>query len=95
MEFNFKADINVEKRKKKYIKIKNSFPDKIPVICERDPKSNLIDIAKNKYLVPVDFTVSQLNGMIRKRVIYNSYEPFFLLFNGKDCVTGDKIIREI
>ena len=95
MEFNFKIETNVEERKKEYIKMKNNFPEKIPVICERDPKSNLIDIDKNKYLVPDDFAVSQLNEMLRKRVIFNSYEPFYLLFNGKDCVTGDKILREI
>jgi len=29
------------------------------VICERDPRSDIPDIDKKKYLVPADLTVSQ------------------------------------
>ena len=49
-------------------KIKAQFPDKIPIICGKDPNSKLADIDKTKYLVPNDLTASQFSFMIRKRI---------------------------
>ena len=87
---------DVEFRKNELIRIKNSFADKIPVICERDPKSNLKDIDRTKYILPEFLTVSQFTYMIKKKVLPDYSEiPLYLLFNGKDCISGDKTIKEI
>ena len=68
MEFRFKKDNpDTEQRRKECDKIRNQFSEKIPIICEKDPKSNIRDIDKTKYLVPADLTVSQFSFMIRKR----------------------------
>ena len=96
MEFRFKKDNpNTEARKTECEKIRNQFSDKIPIICEKDPKSNIRDIDKTKYLVPDDLTVSQFNMMIRKRIEIQQEAAFYLLVNGKNSITGDSLLSDI
>ena len=95
MEFKFKKEnSDPEQRKRECDKIRCQFPDKIPVICERDPKSNIKDIDKTKYLVPADLTASQFNFMIRKRIEIPQEAAFYLLVNGKNSITGDSVLSE-
>ena len=97
MEFKFKLENrDVESRRKNCEKIRTQFPDKIPIICEKDPKSKTLrDIDKTKYLVPNDLTVSQFSFMIRKRIEINKEEAFFLLVNGKTSLWGDANLNDI
>ena len=96
MEFRFKKEnSNTEQRRKECEKIKSQFHDKIPIICEKDPKSQIRDIDKTKYLVPNDLTVSQFNMMIRKRIELQQEAAFYLLVNGKNSITGDSLLADI
>ena len=97
MEFRFKQENrDVESRRKNCEKIRTQFPGKIPIICEKDPKSKTLrDIDKTKYLVPNDLTVSQFSFMIRKRIEINKEEAFFLLVNGKTSLSGDANLNDI
>ncbi len=96
MEFRFiKDNPYVDKRREESEKIRNQFPEKIPIICEKDPKSNIRDIDKTKYLVPGDLTVSQFNMMIRKRIEIQQEAAFYLLVNGKNSITGDSLLSDI
>ena len=78
MEFRFKQENrDVNQRRQNCENIKAQFPDKIPIICEKDPNSKLADIDKTKYLVPNDLTASQFSFMIRKRIQLKQEEAFF------------------
>ena len=89
-QFKYKRDNpDVTQRRKECEKLRRQFPEKIPVICEKDPNSSIGDIDKNKYLVPNDFSVSQFNSMIRKRVNMPIEQSFYLLVNAKISITGD------
>ena len=46
------------KEEKNAINYLTNFQKKVPIICEKDPKSKIKDIDKSKYLVPGDLTVS-------------------------------------
>ena len=96
MEFEFKKLNKLrESRINQCNLIKNNYPDKVPIICERDPKSNLQDLDKHKYLVPMDLTVSQFNFMIRRRLGIPDIIPLYFIVNGKDFISGDFLISEI
>jgi GABA(A) receptor-associated protein len=58
---SFKATHDFEKRKKEADRIRQKYPDRIPVICEKAPKSDIPDIDKKKYLVPADLTVGMFS----------------------------------
>ena len=96
MEFRFKKENpDVAQRKKECEKIRTQFSEKIPIICEKDPKSKIADIDKTKYLVPNDLTVSQFSMMIRKRIQIDKEAAFYLLANGKHSITGDTVLNDI
>ena len=60
-------------------RIRGKYPDRIPVICEKNEKSNVPDIDKKKFLVPGDLTVAHFILVIRK-------VRSFVLFSYKTCL---------
>ena len=64
-------------------------------IIEKNPNSNISNIDKTKYLIPLDLTVSQFSYMIRKRIKLSNESAFFLLVNGKISITGDSLLSDI
>lgn len=59
-------------------KIRNKYPDRVPVIVEKVSGSQIVDIDKRKYLVPSDITVAQFMWIIRKRILLPSEKAIFL-----------------
>jgi GABA(A) receptor-associated protein len=76
-------------------KIREKYPDRIPIICERDPRSFLLNCEKNKFLVPGELTISQFGYIIRKRISMDKSNALFLLINGKNSIAGDISMSEI
>jgi GABA(A) receptor-associated protein len=82
--FNFEKTHKFEDRLAESTKIRNKYPDRIPVIVERNPNtSNIPNIDKNKFLVPGDLTVGQFLYVIRKRIKLNPEQAIFIFINGK------------
>ena len=65
---SFQTENPYDKRVSESNRIREKYPDRIPVICERDDRSDIPDIDKKKYLVPSDLTVGQFICVIRKRI---------------------------
>ena len=59
-------------------RIRQKYPDRIPVICERAPGSDIPAIDKKKYLVPCDLTVGQFVYVIRKRIKLAPQKAIFI-----------------
>jgi GABA(A) receptor-associated protein len=74
---NFK----LEKRRSEAQRIRTKYADRIPVICEKDERSDIPDIDKKKYLVPQDLTVGQFVYVIRKRIKLSSEKAIFIFIN--------------
>lgn len=77
----FKDEISIENRIKEAERIRNKYPDRIPIICEKAPRSRIDDIDKTKYLVPSDLTVGQFAFVIRKRLRLKPETAIFILVN--------------
>ena len=69
------------KRKSEAARIRAKYPDRIPVICEKDDRSDIPDIDKKKYLVPADLTVGQFVYVIRKRIKLSPEKAIFIFIN--------------
>ncbi|KAK3691827.1 hypothetical protein RRG08_014209 [Elysia crispata] len=82
MKFKFKEEHTFEHRKLESGKIRTKYPERIPVIVEKDPKSQIATIDKRKFLVPSDISVAQFMWIIRKRIQLPSEKAIFL-FVGK------------
>lgn len=79
--FQFKANHKFEQRKNEAIRIRNKYPDRIPVIVEKAPKNPVPDIDKHKFLVQTDLTVGQFIHVIRKRIKLTSEQAMFIFVN--------------
>eukprot|EP01136_Pigoraptor_vietnamica_P020801 Opistho-1_new@70193 len=78
MKSSFKQEHPFEKRKQEAQRIRQKYPDRIPVIVERDEKSDIAEIDKKKYLVPADLTVGQFVYVIRKRIKLSPEKAIFI-----------------
>lgn len=57
------------------------YPDRVPVLVEKSEKSDVPDIDKHKYLVPMDLTLGQFVYIIRKRIELDSQKAIFVFVN--------------
>ena len=84
MNNTFKWRYNLNERCAESIRVKEGYPGRVPVICERSnytsPDCPYID--KNKYLIPIDLTVGQFIYTIKKRLdIHPNYAIFIFINN--------------
>ncbi|KAI3384726.1 hypothetical protein SNEBB_007185 [Seison nebaliae] len=82
MKFKFKEECSFEQRKVEASKIRGKYPSRVPVVVEKEPKSQIPEIDKRKFLVPNDISVGQFMWIIRKRIKLSSERSIFL-FVGK------------
>jgi GABA(A) receptor-associated protein len=77
----FKREHTFEKRKSEAARIRSKYPDRVPVICEKDERSDIEPIDKIKYLVPQDLTVGQFVYVVRKRIKLSPEKAIFIFIN--------------
>eukprot|EP00286_Rhodomonas_abbreviata_P003859 CAMPEP_0181347776 /NCGR_PEP_ID=MMETSP1101-20121128/34057_1 /TAXON_ID=46948 /ORGANISM="Rhodomonas abbreviata, Strain Caron Lab Isolate" /LENGTH=111 /DNA_ID=CAMNT_0023460009 /DNA_START=422 /DNA_END=757 /DNA_ORIENTATION=+ len=70
-----------ERRKAEAQRMREKYPDRIPVIVEKATGSDIPDIDKKKYLVPTDLTVGQFVHVIRKRIKLTPEKAIFIFVN--------------
>ncbi|OII72673.1 hypothetical protein cand_012010 [Cryptosporidium andersoni] len=60
--------IPFDKRAAEALSIRAKYPNRIPVICERSIRSDLPDIDKKKFLVPMNMLVGEFKYIIHKHI---------------------------
>jgi len=73
----FKKTYSIEKRIKESQNIIAKYPDRIPIICEKNSKNNIPDMEKSRLLVPRDFKLADLITIIRNKL---KLDPTYALF---------------
>lgn len=87
----FKEEHTYENRVEESTRIRNKYPDRIPVIVEKLWKSHMNDIDRNKFLVPSDLTVGQFVYVIRKRIRMEAEKALFIFVNKQIPCNGMNI----
>ena len=96
MQFKFKQQYkDATKRKEECEKVKEKYPDRIPIIIEKDPNSQVKEIDRTKFLVPNDLTAQHLIFIIRKRLELSKEETIFMLVDGKSTIAGETALQDI
>ncbi|KAK9845688.1 hypothetical protein WJX84_006376 [Apatococcus fuscideae] len=75
---SFKDEHPLERRQAEAGRIRDKYPDRIPVIVEKAEKSDIPDIDKKKYLVPSELTIGQFVYVIRKRIKVSPEKAIFM-----------------
>lgn len=79
---SFKEKHSFEKRQEESSRIITKYPERIPVIIEKDVRAlDVPDIDRIKYLVPNDLSFSQLIYIIRKRINISAEKSLFFFVN--------------
>ena len=66
MDFKYKKQVPLEERQKISRNILEK--DRIPLVCEPDPKCKLNIYGKTHFLVPYEMTVAQFGHILRKKI---------------------------
>ncbi|ESQ44013.1 hypothetical protein EUTSA_v10006314mg [Eutrema salsugineum] len=85
---SFKQDHDFEKRKAEALRIREKYPDRVPVIVEKAEKSDIPNIDKKKFLVPADLTIGQFVYVIRKRIQLSAEKAIFIFVDNVLPPTG-------
>lgn len=83
---SFKSSNTESKRILESSKIRQKYPEKIPVIVQ-ETSSNFLD--KNKFLVDNNTTVGQFLYVLRKRMNLSPEKALFVMCNDKLMVTSE------
>ncbi|KAJ8436301.1 hypothetical protein Cgig2_005225 [Carnegiea gigantea] len=84
----FKLEHDLGKRRAEAARIREKYPDRIPVIVEKAERSDIPNIDKKKYLVPADLTVGQFVYVIRKRIKLSAEKAIFIFVDNVLPPTG-------
>ncbi|XP_031098112.1 autophagy-related protein 8f [Ipomoea triloba] len=85
---SFKQEHDLVKRRAEAARIREKYPDRIPVIVEKAERSDIPNIDKKKYLVPADLTVGQFVYVIRKRIKLSAEKAIFIFVDNVLPPTG-------
>ena len=77
----YKKEHEIETRKAESQKIRTKYPDRVPIIVEKEGNSDIAEIDKKKYLVPSDLTMGQFQYVIRKRIKLDQTKALFIFIN--------------
>ena len=93
----FKIDHSFEDRLDQSRKIMKKFPDRVPVVVERVPSGPFVgDLQKTKFLLPYDATVAGFMGTIRRQVVVNSGDGFYMFCGNKNVlVSGSNTFQHL
>ena len=95
MEFKFKKELSLDKRKEQSQILLIKDPTRIPVILEKDPNCKLQEIKKTKFLIKKDFTLNHFSRMITAIYPISDVEALFFTAKGKYALSGDKTMGQI
>lgn len=71
-----------DKRISESQKIRAKYPGRVPIICEKDPRSfDIPDIDRKKYLVPEDLSIANFMYVIRKRIKIRPDKSIYLFID--------------
>ena len=89
---------NQENARENAKKIREKYPNTVPVFISKNTGSMAPDIDKNKYLVPNDYTASQFLYVIRKRLRIDASTALYIMYNNtvpKSSATMLELFNEL
>lgn len=95
-QFDFEKKHTPEKLKEEAERILSKYPNRIPVIVERNRDSkDTPDIDKKNFLVPDDLTIGQFMFIIRKRIKINEEQAIYMFTREGHFVPTNQFMKEV
>lgn len=94
-DYEFKMLHSFESRKNESDRLREKYPNNIPIIVEKSDSSNVADVDKHKWLPNGDLTVGQFIYIIRKRIKLEASQALFFFVNNKHIPTTSDTIKQV
>ena len=94
-ELAFEKKYSFKERFAESDRVLSKYSDRVPIIVEKDPNSNIEDINKHKFLVPKNLTVGQFVYVIRKNIKLTPDQAVFIFINGNVLPSSSDLIDTI
>ena len=91
----FKKKFSFHTRKKESYKIRQKYPERIPVIVDQPYNPSLPTLNKHKFLVNHDMTIGQFIYTLRKRISLNPETAIFLYVSDSFLPTTNSTLLDI
>lgn len=91
----FKEEKPFELREKEAKRVRNKYPDLVPVICERVKNSELPNTMRRKYLVPQSLTMGQFMYVLRRRINLDANRAMFLFLEGNTLAPTAELVSSL
>ncbi|KAL4441614.1 hypothetical protein ABPG74_021546 [Tetrahymena malaccensis] len=91
----YKDSLSEDQRKSECENIRKNYPDKIPLIIEKHPKSKLEQIDRTKFLILEKLRVYQVNTIIRRKMSLNKVDALYLFVNDNILLRGDQCLKDV
>lgn len=88
----FKQKYTLEQRQNMSLKIKEKHPNRVPIFVERDQKSTLKDLKKQKFLVPNELSFGGFIGVIRKNIELKHNHALFVFVDGNSLPATNELL---
>lgn len=95
MSFDYKTSVDLKVRQEEALTTLAKYPDRVPVICEKDPKSAIAQIKKRNYIVSKDMKVSSFAFLIRSKLNIINEASIYFLVNGKKALIGSEAMGKV
>ena len=95
MEFEYKKQESEIKRKEQSSLLLENYPQKCPIVLEKDPSCKLLELTKKRYLLDKKSTVNQFMDLIRRKTTLQEGEALFLHVKGRYSISGETTIEQI
>jgi GABA(A) receptor-associated protein len=79
----YKREKTLKERQDESANILKKYAGHVPVIVDKDPRSRLPDIERQKFLVPSDLSIGHFVYVVRKRIDLQATDAIFLFVNRK------------
>ena len=93
--FSYQQQVDFGTRKTEVDRIKAKWPGKIPIILEKDSRSEIKTLSKSKFLCPDDYTLQQFQACIRKKIHLPQHVSLYFFVNGKTLPASESSVSQI
>lgn len=95
-DFEFQKKFEFDKRKLEASRIREKYPNRIPIILEKDINCRTVDdIDKKKFLVPNDLTMGQFQYVVRKRLKTLGADQGLFFFIDNTMPAANQILAQL
>ena len=91
----FKDEKPFDVRQVESRRVREKYPDLIPVICERADNSDLPDTTRRKYLVPQALTMGQFMYVLRRRINLDANRAMFLFIDNNTLAPSAELVSSV